>query len=577
MATVTTLPDAVNTTGTRSTDVLASGSTFIAQLLAEQGQMTAVESFSQWHEAQTSTAPDYTALLPASAPMPGQQYAFEVELDKCSGCKACVVACHTLNGLNDNEAWRKVGLLSSVSSSLPVLQHVTTACHHCVDPGCLKGCPVLAYEKDPVTGIVRHLDDQCFGCKYCTMMCPYEVPQYSASLGIVRKCDMCSQRLSHGEAPACVQACPNQAIKISLVNVSDYQRTANTKHTSLVPTAPANHWTLPTTRFIGRLEKDSVETVFPATSRTPAAKRADVLSARDTAHDTVQPGHEPLVAMLVCTQASVGAWCVLTLCAALLQLSARSLISGLIFALVLGVVGVHLALMHLGRPWLAFRSFLGWRTSWLSREAIAFGLYLGGATVSLLLCWLESESLFRAASMVTGLIGILAVGCSAMIYIATGRALWSRTRTGLETICTTLGLGVAITAMSAPIPQHELQLSLLAVATLVCALAFLPKWLDWRRSAHSYGVGRGLSVRSGNLLHGPLGRPFRTGGLSLALSAAAISWLALQFLIRAASVDSGQILLVGLVSLAALFVSQLIMRWLGFASVVYPRMPGAAT
>ena len=38
-------------------------------------------------------------------------------------------------------------------------QTITSACHHCEDPGCMNGCPVLAYDKDPVTGIVRHLDD----------------------------------------------------------------------------------------------------------------------------------------------------------------------------------------------------------------------------------------------------------------------------------------------------------------------------------------------------------------------------------------------------------------------------------
>ena len=73
----------------------------------------------------------------------------------------------------------------------PYQQTVTTACHHCVEPACLEGCPVLAYEKDAETGIVRHLDDQCIGCQYCVLKCPYDVPKYSAKRGIVRKCDMC--------------------------------------------------------------------------------------------------------------------------------------------------------------------------------------------------------------------------------------------------------------------------------------------------------------------------------------------------------------------------------------------------
>ena len=157
-----------------------------------------------------TTVARYHSLLPATPPGPGQQYAFEVDLDRCSGCKACVVACHTLNGLDENETWRDVGLLVGGSRTAPVMQHVTAACHHCLQPACMIACPVNAYEKDPITGIVKHLDDQCFGCQYCTMACPYEVPKYHPGKGIVRKCDMCSSRLAVGEPPACVQSCPHR-------------------------------------------------------------------------------------------------------------------------------------------------------------------------------------------------------------------------------------------------------------------------------------------------------------------------------------------------------------------------------
>src|SRR5579863_2480399 len=186
--------------------------TLVDMLLAEQRTLTAVEKFSQLHQRHETPllAPHYRDLIPLSAPRPGEQYAFEVDLDKCSGCKACVTACHALNGLEEEETWRGVGLLFSDDWRAPFQVSVTTACHHCVDPACLSGCPVLAYDKDPVTGIVRHLDDQCIGCHYCVMKCPYDVPKYSVKRGIVRKCDMCSSRLSQGEAPACVQACPSQ-------------------------------------------------------------------------------------------------------------------------------------------------------------------------------------------------------------------------------------------------------------------------------------------------------------------------------------------------------------------------------
>ena len=52
-------------------------------------------------------------------------------------------------------------------------QTVTSGAIIIMDPACANGCP-LAYEKDQTTGIVHHLDDQCMGCRYCEMKCPYE-------------------------------------------------------------------------------------------------------------------------------------------------------------------------------------------------------------------------------------------------------------------------------------------------------------------------------------------------------------------------------------------------------------------
>src|SRR5204863_9003013 len=118
----------------------------VQELLADQQSFTAVEAFSRAHDEQ-ALAPGarYRNLIPLTAPKSGEQYAFEVELDKCSGCKACVTACHSLNGLDDNESWRDVGMLSSADYGAPFQQTITTACHHCVDPACANGCPVLAY------------------------------------------------------------------------------------------------------------------------------------------------------------------------------------------------------------------------------------------------------------------------------------------------------------------------------------------------------------------------------------------------------------------------------------------------
>ena len=131
----------------------------------------AVNKFSDWHDQHSSSSGQrrYRELMPLTIPKEGEQYAFEVDLDKCTGCKACVTACHNENGLEEDETWRSVGLLQSAHGTGTSLQHVTSACHHCLDPACMNGCPTKAYEKDPSTGIVKHLDDQCFGCQYCIL------------------------------------------------------------------------------------------------------------------------------------------------------------------------------------------------------------------------------------------------------------------------------------------------------------------------------------------------------------------------------------------------------------------------
>jgi ferredoxin len=132
----------------------------IDQFLATQRDLSAAERFASEHGALDRPLNEdwYRALMPATPPGEGQQYRFEVDLAACTGCKSCVAACHSLNGLDEGESWRRTGTLLGVGPSGPTQQTVTTACHHCVDPACLTGCPVDAYEKDPVTGIVRDND-----------------------------------------------------------------------------------------------------------------------------------------------------------------------------------------------------------------------------------------------------------------------------------------------------------------------------------------------------------------------------------------------------------------------------------
>ena len=80
------------------------------------------------HERTPDLAPHYRSLIPLTKPGAGEQYAFEVSLDRCTGCKACVSACHSLNGLDDHEAWLDTALQSfGIPSSLKRREHTQHA------------------------------------------------------------------------------------------------------------------------------------------------------------------------------------------------------------------------------------------------------------------------------------------------------------------------------------------------------------------------------------------------------------------------------------------------------------------
>ena len=119
-------------------------------------------------------------------------------MGKCIGCKCCVVACNEQNGNPAAINWRRVGEIEGGLFPNATRSYLSMGCNHCLEPTCLSGCPVDAYTKDPVTGIVRHSADACIGCQYCTWNCSYGVPQYNPERGVVGKCDMCHGRLRAG-------------------------------------------------------------------------------------------------------------------------------------------------------------------------------------------------------------------------------------------------------------------------------------------------------------------------------------------------------------------------------------------
>ena len=174
-----------------------------------------------------------------------KRWAFVIELDRCIGCEACMVACSVENQVPTGKH-RNWVIHTDIVKAPNVLQadnthadHVTmdnfvyvnniaTAnvvpvpsegtlplltqdfipgnCMHCVDPPCVNACPTGAsYQRED--GLVLINTDECIGCQYCIAACPYGARYYNAELGVVDKCTACVHRVDAGQMPACVETC----------------------------------------------------------------------------------------------------------------------------------------------------------------------------------------------------------------------------------------------------------------------------------------------------------------------------------------------------------------------------------
>jgi len=137
---------------------------------------------------------------------------FVLDLHRCVGCGACVLACRIENDRADAAAWRRVLPLNLRRHASGPTYFLSVACHHCEQPACLRGCPSGAYEQRP-DGIVVHHESLCLGCRYCEMTCPFGTPRYDEARGVMSKCHLCAHRVDAGRPPACVAACPTGALQ----------------------------------------------------------------------------------------------------------------------------------------------------------------------------------------------------------------------------------------------------------------------------------------------------------------------------------------------------------------------------
>jgi molybdopterin-containing oxidoreductase family iron-sulfur binding subunit len=179
-----------------------------------------------------------------------------IDLDKCTGCRACETACAMENNvpaMTDDQlaegrgiTWMRV--LTQVTGDFPQngVAHIPRPCMQCDNPPCTKVCPVGATHMGE-DGIVAQIYPRCIGCRYCANACPYSVkyfnysePSWPESMkrqlnrdvsvrpkGVVEKCTFCHHRLQKAREnaraenrplaeadfqPACAEICPSKAI-----------------------------------------------------------------------------------------------------------------------------------------------------------------------------------------------------------------------------------------------------------------------------------------------------------------------------------------------------------------------------
>jgi DMSO reductase iron-sulfur subunit len=306
---------------------------------------------------------------------------FLFDLDRCTGCHACVLACSTENELSWGESWRQIVTFNAEHQPALPTFHLSLACNHCAEAPCMRHCPALAIRRDGSTGAVLIEEDLCIGCKYCSWACPYDAPRFDAGAQVMNKCTWCNHRLGAGREPACVELCPTTALRVGpLVG------------NLLVPGFPDTP-AQPAIRFLASGDGPRAPECTWQAPEEPAAALE----------------HAPRDARAISLRSEWPLWIFTSLAAALVgwtwatSVGART--PGLALFVALTLAAAAAATLHLGRKLRAWRAVLNLRSSWLSREIAGFGAFVA---LGALYQWSERPWLGLAAG-VAGLLTLFSI------------------------------------------------------------------------------------------------------------------------------------------------------------------------
>ncbi|MCK5902750.1 MAG: dimethyl sulfoxide reductase anchor subunit [Cocleimonas sp.] len=397
-----------------------------------------------------------------------KQHGFYFNADNCIGCHACEAACSEKNDNPAHLAFRSVGFVEGGTYPNYQRLNISMACNHCDDPVCLKGCPTRAYTKFAEYGAVLQDPDICFGCGYCTWVCPYNAPQLDPVKGEVSKCNMCVDRLEVGLKPACVSACLGNALDFGVIESVPENRT---QVKTEIPGFPRTDITHPNIRFqqTRTTQRDMVRVDNTAVKYHKDDSTGKFQPELDPKHGYQRDwnwkkllgSHENAhVAFTLSLQTVMGAFFMLTL-GAWVELSpltsfiqSSAYLPLLLVMLVLTSVGLFKLNMHLGKPHRFYRGFYNLKMSPVSREIAGVTAFFTGLMGYSFFALFDNgfATFIQTLFATLGLAG-LALGGYFMykLYRIPARPYWDHWQTGASFVATGLTLGgllIALLAMS---------------------------------------------------------------------------------------------------------------------------------